>query len=125
MLVVALTIVGVGWIYFNLQNANRYSICFIKNITGIPCPSCGATRSILALTKGEIMNAIWINPLGILVVPFIILMPIWVIYDLLLNKDGLYRMYLSFEANITKPIVRNSLIIVIVMNWTWNIVKHL
>lgn len=125
VLVITLTAVGSAWLFYNSQNINTHSICFIKNITGIPCPSCGATRSILALSKGEILNAIWINPLGIIMMPFLIVVPIWVTYDLIMHKDGLHRMYLKFEAYITKPFIRNSLIVLFLMNWAWNILKQL
>jgi len=32
--------------------------CLIKGVTGIPCPSCGATRSVLSLLHGDIWHAI-------------------------------------------------------------------
>lgn len=41
--------------------------CIIKNITGLPCPSCGMTRAYLAFFKGDIKTAFFYHPLFFLV----------------------------------------------------------
>lgn len=38
-------------------------LCLFKNITGVPCPGCGLTRSYLALLKGNISHAFYYHPL--------------------------------------------------------------
>jgi hypothetical protein len=37
--------------------------CVFKWLTGIPCPTCGSTRSVVHLAHGEIMTALAKNPL--------------------------------------------------------------
>ena len=37
--------------------------CVFKGITGVPCPTCGATRSVLLLSQGDIAAAFAMNPL--------------------------------------------------------------
>lgn len=37
-------------------------ICYFKNITGIPCPGCGMTRSFLYILKGEFGQAWNLQP---------------------------------------------------------------
>ena len=39
------------------------SICVFRRFTGLPCPSCGMTRSYLALFSGDIKNAFFMHPL--------------------------------------------------------------
>lgn len=39
------------------------SICLFKRFTGLPCPSCGMTRSYLSLFSGDIENAFFMHPL--------------------------------------------------------------
>lgn len=39
------------------------SICLIYSTTGIPCPTCGMTRSYLSLLQGDISRAFWFHPL--------------------------------------------------------------
>lgn len=37
--------------------------CVLREVTGIPCPTCGATRSVLALFDGRLGDAFGCNPL--------------------------------------------------------------
>jgi Protein of unknown function (DUF2752) len=57
--------------------------CTFRNLTGIPCPSCGTTRTALALLDFDIGAALAVNPLAAIVgVAFIIgggLALIWVV----------------------------------------------
>lgn len=39
--------------------------CSIKHLTGFNCVSCGATRATFALLRGDLLTAIWYNPLYI------------------------------------------------------------
>lgn len=38
-------------------------ICVFRRVTGLPCPSCGMTRSYLALFRGDIKTAFFMHPL--------------------------------------------------------------
>ena len=38
--------------------------CGFKTITGLPCPTCGLTRTIIALSRGDLDRALFINPLA-------------------------------------------------------------
>ena len=38
-------------------------ICPLKRLTGLPCPTCGTTRSALSLMMGEVSDAVCYNPL--------------------------------------------------------------
>jgi hypothetical protein len=37
--------------------------CVFKGLTGIPCPTCGSTRSVAHLAHGDILSALAMNPL--------------------------------------------------------------
>jgi hypothetical protein len=45
--------------YFN----HPAQLCLVKNLTGVPCPTCGFTRGILCLLDGHILQAWLYNPL--------------------------------------------------------------
>jgi len=47
--------------------------CAFKNLTGIPCPGCGLTRSIVAAAHGEIRESILHHRLGLLTLFYIFL----------------------------------------------------
>ena len=38
--------------------------CVFKTLTGLPCPSCGLTRTIIALSRGDVDRALFLNPLA-------------------------------------------------------------
>lgn len=38
-------------------------VCPLKAVTGLPCPTCGATRAGLALLAGRPLDAVRLNPL--------------------------------------------------------------
>ena len=37
--------------------------CWFRRLTGLPCPTCGATRSALSLAHGDLAAALRYNPL--------------------------------------------------------------
>jgi hypothetical protein len=37
--------------------------CWIRELTGVPCPTCGGTRSLLALLRCDLPTALRFNPL--------------------------------------------------------------
>ncbi|MEO5821319.1 MAG: DUF2752 domain-containing protein [Vicinamibacteraceae bacterium] len=37
--------------------------CAFKTMTGLPCPTCGVTRAIIALSRGDVDRALFMNPL--------------------------------------------------------------
>lgn len=42
------------------------TLCPLKRLAGIPCPSCGATRACLALLRGDVRSALAIQPYTLL-----------------------------------------------------------
>ncbi len=37
-------------------------VCYFRNITGLPCPGCGMTRSFLYILQGEFVQAWEMHP---------------------------------------------------------------
>ena len=38
-------------------------LCLFRDITGVPCPTCGGTRMMVALGRGDVLAALQWNPL--------------------------------------------------------------
>jgi hypothetical protein len=38
--------------------------CLFRSVTGLPCPTCGSTRAILALARLDLAGAVALNPLA-------------------------------------------------------------
>lgn len=120
---------GIIWLLYNLLHVNNQTegltVCYMKNITTLPCPSCGTTRSVLAILKGNFYNSIMINPLGWVIFIFIITIPFWISYDVLRSKSSFYVAYKNTEKWLKRPYIYLPLISLIVANWVWNIYKEL
>ena len=41
-------------------------LCPFRLATGLPCPFCGTTRSLMALGRGDLEASLQLNPLGVL-----------------------------------------------------------
>jgi len=37
--------------------------CIFKGLTGLPCPTCGSTRSVVHLSHGDVSASLFTNPL--------------------------------------------------------------
>lgn len=120
-------VAGYGWLaWASLQiSHDTFTPCLFKNATGIACPSCGVTRSVALLSKGNITDSILLNPLGLIMAAIMLIAPFWLLYDIILKKDTLYNSYKKAENIIRIKWVAITLIILILINWAWNIQKGL
>ena len=118
---------GFVYLFYNLlySESNRYSVCMIKNVTGYSCPSCGTTRAVQLFFKGNFMDSMLMNPFGIIVGSAMLFLPFWIVFDLLLNKQTFYTFYYKMEFVLKQKKIAIPLIILVIMNWIWNINKGL
>jgi Protein of unknown function (DUF2752) len=120
---------GYAWIGVQLYK-DRFTdtpieTCLVKHVMGIPCPSCGSTRSVLSILQGDFWNAIWWNPFGFLIAIILIVVPVWLIIDYRSNGSSLFAFYLQAEAFLQRKYVAAFAILVVIVNWIWNINKGL
>lgn len=124
-----LSLAGYAWVGYNLLNGDHsatHTLCVFKNITGLPCPSCGITRSVLCLAHGDVAQALLINPLGLLAAVLLVVIPCWITIDLISGDQSLLRKFKSAEYTLrTRKLLYVPLIVLMVMNWGWNILKEL
>jgi hypothetical protein len=124
-----LCMAGYAWLYYcvktNITEKKSVEICLIKRVTSLPCPSCGSTRSVISLVKGEFSDALTINPLGYIVAAIMIMTPAWVLIDTVLKKKTLFKFYQKIELYLKKPQFAIPLIVLVITNWLWNISKGL
>jgi hypothetical protein len=126
----AACVAGMIWIAINFNKpvtiANRaIQACWFKSITHLPCPSCGSTRSAILFFHGEIVEAILLNPIGILLSILMLIFPVWILFDWLKRSESFFKFYIFFELSFRRKAVFMPFAALILLNWIWNIYKHL
>lgn len=120
---------GYIWLFYNVNavsNTNSgIEICTFKRLTTLPCPSCGSTRSVIALLTGDFQKALLINPLGILIAVVLLVLPFWLLYDLILKKETFLKFYKDAEQFLRIPKIALLFALLVLINWIWNIIKDL
>ncbi|MGL2962821.1 DUF2752 domain-containing protein [Flavobacterium sp. RSB2_4_14] len=118
---------GFIYLFYSIHYSEKdtFRVCIIKNATGFPCPSCGTTRAVTLLLEGKFTESVALNPFGILVAIIMTLFPIWILIDLLLKKDTFFNSYKKAEVIIRTKWLAFFLLLLVILNWIWNIKKQL
>lgn len=119
---------GYIWFYLsykasNSTHQNNVGRCLIKYVTDIPCPSCGTTRAIILLSKGNFIETLYLNPMGYLVALIMIVAPVWICVDVLTRRSSLFAFYQKIEHYLKQPKYAIPLVVLVILNWIWNIIK--
>jgi len=70
--VVAMAAGGLGVVYLlDPDTSDLYPTCPFLAITGLYCPGCGTLRALHQLTRGHPLAALDLNPLMMLLLPFV------------------------------------------------------
>lgn len=133
LIVISICLAGYIWIVYHLSKTeiivetdeSNLGFCMMRSITGVPCPSCGTTRSVTALAQGQLAEALWWNPLGIIMFASMIAFPAWIVYDVIRRKDTFYKFFLNVENFFRNRPVAIVAITLVLINWIWNIFKFL
>lgn len=126
----AVSLAGYYWIFvtrstLSLSNASFFKTCFVKNITQLPCPSCGSTRAVHSIIDGNFRDALIMNPLGFIEVFLLMLVPLWISKDWITRKNSFQKNYQQFECYLSDKRISLPFLGLIVINWIWNINKGL
>jgi len=121
---------GYIWLFYSVietqaGRSGTTDVCLIKHITGVPCPSCGSTRSVLTLLDGNLLGSLSINPFGLIIALIMITLPPWIIFDFVTGRRSLSLFYSHAEAFLRNRIVAIPLVLLVLINWVWNISKGL
>lgn len=128
VLITLLLISGYGWLFFNFntgQANSNFTACPVKKITTLPCPSCGTTRSMLFILEGNFTNSILTNPFGIITFTGLLVLPFWLLLDVVRGNHSFYVFFLEAERVLQKKLWAIIGILIVLANWIWNIYKGL
>lgn len=121
---------GYSWIFLNFFISSSHlkaklNVCLFKRVTTIPCPSCGTTRSVLSLINFDFPTAFYLNPLGIIILPALLILPFWLAFDILTQRQSLFSFYGKFETAVKKKRLAIPAILIVLIIWISNIYKGL
>jgi hypothetical protein len=121
------SIVGFAYLFYkiNYSESSHLSFCMIKNVTGYACPACGTTRAVQLFLQGNFAASFQMNPFGIIVAILMLIAPLWILFDVITKKDTFYFWYKKAEEIIRTKWIAIPLIILVLINWIWNIYKGL
>jgi len=124
IIIISACIAGWLWLLFNkfllAQIGNpEIHTCVFKLVTGIPCPACGSTRSVLCILDGHFLEAFYCNPLGYVILPSLIVLPLWILKD----RKSFQQMYQQTEVLLRKRRIAIPAITLLILNWAWNFIK--
>ena len=99
----------------------RFTFCWIKEVTGKPCPSCGTTRAAFLLVAGDWRASLHMNPLGLLNSLLYLVVAFWLGTDLIRGRSSFWR----FVRRPWPAPFLWVLGILMLGNWWWNLSKGL
>jgi hypothetical protein len=94
--------------------------CVFRDLTGVPCPTCGATRSVVHLARGEFFASFGMNPLVSLC---FVIAAFAFFYSLITLLVGVPKIGVVLSDR-EKNIVRSGTIALILANWCYLILSR-
>jgi hypothetical protein len=89
--------------------------CAFKIITGLPCPTCGVTRTVIALSRGDLDRALFLNPLAAIACVSALL---YLIYAAAVLALRLPRFRPTVSTTGARRL-RVAAVAVLALNWVW------
>ncbi|MDA8099026.1 MAG: DUF2752 domain-containing protein [Nitrospiraceae bacterium] len=92
--------------------------CAFKGLTGLACPTCGATRSLVHLAEGDVPGAVGLNPLFSVMMLFAVLL----FFLGVLSRLGTVPRSSRPQVSASPAQLRFIVLALFMMNWAYLIV---
>ena len=113
-LTVSLGSLGVAVLWFAL--GLPWPRCVFHEFTGLPCVTCGATRSTIEFFRGHFLAAVKWNPLVFL---FLCSVAVFDVYALAVVTTCAPRLRFVFHKQTEKQYARAIVIVALALNWVY------
>ena len=114
---VASVLASVTWLALGLP----WPRCPFLALTGLPCLTCGATRSTIAFVHGDFLAALRWNPLAFVALCGLL---VFDLYALIVVVSGNVRLRIVGWTSTEKNITRIAVVGLIVLNWIYLLCHH-
>jgi hypothetical protein len=95
--------------------------CPFLAVTGLPCLTCGATRSIIAFLHGDFLLALRWNPLAFVAFCGLIAFDLYAAIVIVRRKT---RLRITGWTGAQKNVVRIAVIALLALNWIYLLAHH-
>lgn len=96
-------------------------LCLFRRMTHLPCPFCGTTRTLAALSRGELISAFLFNPLACTLFILTLSTALFLLFYLPFQKEKKIQLW---PKNGSKYTVKISLLLILA-NWIYLVWYHL
>jgi len=114
-----LAVFGLAIIRFKPDLVLHLAHCPLRDMTGVPCPTCGGTHTAVALAHGRWVDAFAANPLVALA---LVVFGIWLLAGVLTTMAPGLRRDLVLTSR-EKRTARILAIFLILAAWVWEIIR--
>ena len=76
----------------NLPERLNVPACSFLATTGYPCPSCGMTRAMVAMTRGRIVTALHLHPFSVVLFAGLVILAVFAAGEALTGRDLLTKL---------------------------------
>lgn len=90
-------------------------LCTFKILTGLPCPTCGLTRTVIALSRGDVSRALFMNPLAAVGAVVALVYLVYAAAVLAFRLPRLRPLVTPLDARI----LRVAAVTLFALNWIW------
>lgn len=103
---------AVVWLWLGLP----WPRCAFHDLTGLPCLTCGTTRSVIALLRGDFAAAWFWNPAAFLVLSGVALFDSYALTVLVMRTP---RLRIDFFTEKARTSIRFIVIVALALNWIY------
>jgi hypothetical protein len=79
----------------------------------------------MAIIHGDIHEAFLLNPFGFLILAIMLAAPLWILGDMAAKRSSFLRFYQFMEGLFRQKRIAIPAILIVLINWAWNIKKSL
>ncbi len=121
-----LSVASITWLGWNISNpASDLPGCLFRLVTGIPCPSCGITHSMMDIVQLRFSDAIYDNILGFPATIMLAIVPLLIITDIAFRKQYFIICYRRMESVLQRnSLLAGLLVILVALNWAYLIIQQ-
>ncbi|MEY2562898.1 MAG: hypothetical protein QOH88_1091 [Verrucomicrobiota bacterium] len=104
--------VGTAWLTLGLT----WPLCPFLSITGLPCVTCGATRSSMAFLHGDFLSALSWNPLVFFALVSLLVFDLYAAIVLMGRRP---RLRIVDLGSAEKNVARIAVVSLLALNWIY------